>query len=194
MDSNYKSLSAEEKLGRYVQQGVWIELNKDLCRRYESNGYKTIAASILFNGWGKGLVSYVSRDQAKFMAKTLLKEFDRRNGERNTGRKIDRIVFEHAGATGNNWHYHMNIYVPKSYNYDMLKEKYYNSMIDTVRKGNDGKHGWEWRHIWNRLNVAESQFEQAKDNCGVAYAIYATHENRKIDCSWSDELTVANIR
>ncbi|WP_415902824.1 hypothetical protein ACMXYR_02790 [Neptuniibacter sp. QD29_5] len=179
-------------LSKYDETGAWYDFARKKVEEYEKRGYIALKASLCFVGWGGGVKHYVSKEQAHTVAKTFFREFEKLTGCRNRY-TIDRVVFEHAGGSEENIHFHIVIFIPEHWDVESVIGKYNRAIIKTKTKASKADAEYKGmlgaRDVHSKLDAKASMCEVAADRNGTAATLYAAHEVRQRSDSFSTEFT-----
>ena len=106
-------------------------------------------------------------------------------------------MFEQAGSSGENVHYHIVIFIPEYMKDETIGK--YEAAIAKVRGQGAKKRGAykgaiKKRDLYEMLDAKASICEEASDGNGMAAAIYAAHELRDRQDSFSTEFSSVTKR
>jgi len=182
---------------KWAEKGAWLTYAGRVVSENDARGYKAITASITFTPYTqkKGINHRIDKRQAEYIANAVLSAFDDMYGGRR-GKQIKRLVFRHAGALGDNNHYHITFFVHPSWDLDEFYRRWDDAKRKVIRKALAGgyadsmlyKRNNEWCSTFECLSVGTSICEAEREN--GRYAIYSAHEVRETLDSYEALLSV----
>ena len=158
---------------------AYIEWDCRFVEQFVGKGLIPHAASLLFEGRGKGINSYdIGTEQAHEIARLVLNEFDKCT---NGGVRNYRLTYEHNGSTGSNIHFHFVFLIHRKKSYSSLKAAWISSLIKARNKANSTNQNASDKKHFGRVDIVNSKFdevrvEQDAKDLGKAATTYAAHE------------------
>jgi len=155
---------------------------------FEKAGYTALIASVVFapftykeanTKWTEKRTynQHLSEQQASEVCERVMRNFDKLNGLKH-GKRIARISAKHSGATDDNWHWHLTMFIDKDWDLDTVISKYKHALKTTKMRGAAGSYGN--KNWYKQILIKESICEKV-DDYGTSkwHALYTTHEVNK---------------